>query len=273
MALNAILSLLSMLGPWMVGNVGEKVYSEGGKKDMADWINRKQFRVRNKYPYWEVVDPGGTEVGDFRSKGESEDFGLWGWVRGSTPREALRKRFLELAHGMCPEMWERFDSGPLQCSSNKPELFEVKLREWLQHFGLYDSWQDDWIRSHLDRCLQRGIGSEGGWFFPESMGSGIGLVLPPGLEGREARQKVRESVDRMLDQVFGRLQVGDSHLKWFIRYQVMGHSSKVIALDEGRHPSVINKGIAEMADRLAIETLRKRRREGRELHHNAIRAP
>lgn len=46
-ALNAILSLLSMLGPWMVGNVGEKVYSEGGQKgygrlDQQETISRSK---------------------------------------------------------------------------------------------------------------------------------------------------------------------------------------------------------------------------------------
>ncbi len=225
---------------------------------MADWINKKKFRVRNKHPYWEADKAGIKFPPTPEFEDEVADAVL---VEGSTPTSALRRRFLEFARAMCPEMWERLDSGPLHCSTMKPELFELKLREWLECYGLYDNWQYDWFKWHIEFCNMKKCNSAEGWFFPEGLGSKVEIQVPLELEGKSARKYVKHTVDGVLDQVFGRLQVGDSHLKWFVRFQVMGQTAALIAQQEMKHPSVINKGIAEVFHRLSLETLRKRTRK------------
>ena len=228
-------------------------------KGMADWINKKKFRVRNKHPHW-ITGKDGVGVPSL-PRFEDEGLGLdIGGIGFSTPTMALRRRFLEFSRVMCPEMVERFDSGPLYCFGNKPEFFEQKFREWLEHYGFYDKWQYDWFEWHIKVCKKKNCGSELGWFFPEEAGSKVEISLPSELKGREARRYVEQALGGILDQIFGRLQVGDTHLKWFIRFQVMGHTAALIAQEEMKHPSVINKGIAEMADRLSLKTLRRRTR-------------
>ena len=225
----------------------------------AGWINKKKFRVRNKHPYWGAIKDGMKIVPAAECGGEVGDPGVV-LMESSTPTDALRRRFLELARTMCPDMSERLDSGPLHCSTMKPELFELKLREWLECYGLYDNWQYDWFKWHIEFCNTKKCNSAESWFFPEGLGSKVEIHVPLELEGESARKYVKHAVNGVLDQVFGRLQVGDSHLKWFVRFQVMGHAATLIAQEEMRHPSVINKAIAEVFHRLSLETLRRRTR-------------
>lgn len=228
---------------------------------MADWINKKKFRVRNKYPFWQPGKELSRNVDSPLPSGEPQGQG-GGVLAVHEPNatDVLRRRFLEIAHGMCPEMWKWLDAGPLYCWKNKPELFEVKFQDWLQHFGLYDAWQYEWFKWHVDICKKEGKGSEWGWFLPGDVGRAIQIPLPSNLTGKEARKHVRVKVDGVMDLVFGRLQVGDTHLRWFIRYQIMGHSAIAIGEDARKHPSVINKGIAQASSRLCLDALRKRRR-------------
>jgi len=233
----------------------------GEWNSMADWVNQKKFRVRNKHPFWQLAKGLNKNIDlpvlEDKLQGKEE-----GALAGAylTSTHALRRIFLEVAHGMCPEMWKWMDSGPLYCSKNKPELFEVKFQDWLQHFGLYESWQHEWFKWHVDACRKDGRNSEGGWCFPNDVGHAIEILLPSKLAGKKAREHVRLEMDRVMDLVFGRLQVGDTHLKWFIRYQIMGHAAITIAEDEMKHPSVINKGIVQAYNRLHLGKLRKRTR-------------
>jgi len=228
---------------------------------MADWINKKKFRVRNKHPFWQPVKGLNKSSGSPAFEGEFQKQEKGALADGcSVSTDALRRRFLEISHGMCPEMWKWLDSGPLYCSKNKPGLFEAKFQDWLHHFGLYEMWQYEWFKWHVDTCKKEGRNSEWGWFFPNDIGRSIEIPLPSKLTGKKARKHVRLEVEGVMDLVFGRLQVGDTHLKWFIRYQIMGHAAIAIAEDEMKHPSVINKGIAQVSNRLFLGTLRKRTR-------------